>query len=59
MFENSCEYSMIMFIGIIEFLIRNIKLNWDKKKYFFVLSKFISINFSLINKCKILEIDDK
>lgn len=55
MFENSCEYSMIMFIGIIEFLIRNIKLNWDKKKYFFVLSKFISINFSLM----MLEIGDK
>lgn len=30
--ENSCEYSTIMFIGTIEFLIRNIKSNWDKKK---------------------------
>lgn len=31
LFENSCEYSTIMFIGTIEFLIRNIKSNWDKK----------------------------
>lgn len=27
LFENSCEYSTIMFIGTIEFLIRNIKSN--------------------------------
>lgn len=27
LFENNCEYSTIMFIGTIEFLIRNIKSN--------------------------------
>lgn len=60
LFENSCEYSTIMFIGTIEFLIRNIKSNWDKKKkYPFASSKLTSINSSSTNKCKILEIDDE
>lgn len=59
LFENSCEYSTIMFIGTIEFLIRNIKSNWDKKKYPFASSKLTSINSSSTNKCKMLEINDK